>query len=155
MAGPLNYTTKIPASRTGGECLNLLAEAGAHAVSVTYKDRQPVGLAFRLDTAGGRKDFVLPVDGVAMQAVIRKALRDSRPHVGRAELDRMMTLEHAWNVAWRVIRDWLEAQLALIAAQMATLDQIMLPYLEVAQGETLYGRFVAMDGRLALESKKI
>lgn len=152
MARPLNYTTKIPASRTGGECLNLLAEAGAHAVSITYKDRQPIGLAFRLDTAGGRKDFALPIDGVAMQAVLRKALRDDPPHVSRTEKEHMLTIEHAWNVAWRVIRDWLEAQLALIAAQMATLDQVMLPYLEVAQGETLYGRFVAMDGRLALGS---
>lgn len=152
MGRPLNYTTKIPASRTAGECLQLLAEAGAHAVSVTYADREPSGLAFRLDTAGGRKDFQLPVDAVAMQAVLRKALRDDPPHVSRAEKDRMLGASHARNVAWRVVRDWLEAQLALIAAQMATLDQVMLPYLEVAPGETLYGRFVALDGQLALES---
>ncbi len=150
MARPLNYTTKIPASRTAGECLQLLAEAGAHAVSVNYADREPAGLAFRLDTAGGRKDFALPVDVSAMQVVLRKALQADRPHVSAAQLDSMFTLAHARNVAWRVVRDWLEAQLALIAAQMATLDQVMLPYLEVAPGETLYGRYLALDGQLAI-----
>jgi hypothetical protein len=152
MSRPLNYTTKIPASRTAGECLQLLAEAGAHAVSVAYSDREPSGLAFRLDTAGGRRDFNLPVDTAAMQAVLRKALRDNRPHVSAAAYDQMLTIVHARNVAWRVVRDWLEAQLALIAAQMATLDQVMLPYLEVAPGESLYGRYLALEGQLALEA---
>jgi hypothetical protein len=39
----------------------------------------------------------------------------SPPHVSRPELDRLMSLEHAENVAWRVVKDWLEANLALIA----------------------------------------
>src|SRR5689334_12546781 len=138
MSRPLNYTTKIAAKRTAGECLDLLAEAGAHAVSVTYADRVPLGLAFRLDTAGGRRDFTLPVDADAMQIALRKALQRDRPHVSGAEFDRMLGREHAVNVAWRVVRDWLEAQLALISAQMASLDQVMLPYLEVDPGETLY-----------------
>ena len=152
MSRPLNYTTKIAAKRTAGECLELLAEAGAHAVSVAYTDREPSGLAFRLDTAGGRRDFNLPVDVAAMQAVLGKALRADRPHVSGAEFDRMLRTEHARNVAWRVVHDWLAAQLALIAAQMATLDQVMLPYLEVGQGESLYGRYLAMEGQIALES---
>ena len=147
---PLNYTTAIPARRTAGECIDLLAEAGAHAVSVTYTDREPAGLAFRLDTAGGRRDFTLPVDSAAMQAVLRKELRENRPHVSRAALDRMLTAGHARDVAWRVVRDWLEAQLALIAAQMASLDQVMLPYLEVGAGETLYERYLAASGQLAI-----
>lgn len=152
MSRPLNYTTKIPASRTAAECLHLLAEAGAHAVSVSYANKEPSGLAFRLDTAGGRRDFNLPVDMMAMRAVINKALHADRPHVSLAEFDRMLTAAHARNVAWRVVRDWLEAQLALIAAQMATLDQVMLPYLEVAPGESLFDRYLAAQGKLAIEA---
>lgn len=154
MSRPLNYTTKIPAKRTAGECLDLLAEAGAHAVSVTYRERVPCGLAFRLDTAGGRRDFTLPVDADAMQAVLRKALRADRPHVTAAELERMFAREHAADVAWRVVRDWLEAQLALIRAQMASLDQVMLPYLEVDPGTTLYDRYLAASGQLSIESSQ-
>ena len=115
--------------------------------------------------AGGRKpsmpelihqavlrDYMLPVDSVAMRSALSKALKADRPHVGKAEFERMFTMEHARDVAWRVIRDWLEAQLAIIAAQMAVLDQVMLPYLEVSQGESLYGRYVAMQGQIALEA---
>jgi hypothetical protein len=152
MSRPLNYTTKIPARRTAVECVDLLAEAGAHAVSVTLADRQPVGLAFRLDTAGGRRDFTLPVNATAMQASLSKTLRADRPHVSYAEFQRMLGAEHALNVAWRVIRDWLEAQLALIAAEMATLDQVMLPYLEIGVGETLWDRYLAQHGALAIEA---
>ena len=150
MSRPLNYTTKIPAKRTAGECLDLLAEAGAHSVSVTYSSRVPAGLAFRLDTAGGRRDFTLPVDADSMQAALRKALKTDRPHVSGNEFDRMLGREHPVNVAWRVIRDWLEAQLALISAQMASLDQVMLPYLEVDPGQTLYQRYLEASGQLAL-----
>jgi hypothetical protein len=38
---------------------------------------------------------------------------------------------HASKVAWRVIKDWLAAQIALIESEMATLDEVMLPYLIV------------------------
>jgi hypothetical protein len=41
-------------------------------------------------------------------------------------------------VAWRVVKDWLEANLALVAAQMATIDEVMLPYLHVDGDRTLW-----------------
>jgi hypothetical protein len=90
-----------------------------------------------------------------MQAVIVKACkpggslartggeRDARP----SELARYQTREHAADVAWRVVLNWLEAQLALIAADMAKLDQVMLPYLAV-DGGTLYE--IIRDQHLAL-----
>lgn len=149
MGRPLNYTTTIAAKRTAAECLDLLGDAGADHVSVSYADRKPVGLVFSLHTAGGYRDFALPVDGAAMQAVLGKELRASRPHVSQAEFSRMLGADHALNVAWRVVRDWLAAQLALIAAGMAALDQVMLPYLQV-DGATLYDRYLAASGQLAI-----
>jgi hypothetical protein len=39
-------------------------------------------------------------------------------------------------------RDWLEAQLALIAARMATIQEVMLPYLHVGdRGLTLWEEY--------------
>lgn len=147
---PLNYSTRITAKRTATECLDLLVEAGADHVSISYTDRKPVGLVFSLHTAGGYQSFTLPVDAGAMRVVLGKELRANRPHVSSAEFQRMLGAEHALNVAWRVVRDWLEAQLALISAGMAALDQVMLPYLEVGPGETLYARFLAASGQLAI-----
>ena len=48
----------------------------------------------------------------------------------------------AERVAWRVLKDWLEAQLALIEAGVADMAEVMLPYLHVAPGVTLYRAYL-------------
>ena len=157
MSRPLNYTTKIPTRRTASEVLDLLAEAGADHVSIELRDKEPVGVVFTLDTAGGRRDFVLPVDGDAMYARLGKARamgEFASLHASVARLNQITSRANALNVAWRVVRDWLEAQLALIQAGMANLDQVMLPYLEVEPGESLYDRYLAREGRIALEGAR-
>jgi len=147
---PLNYTTKIAAKRSAGECLDLLGDAGAHAVSVTYTDREPTGLAFRLDTAGGRRDFALPVNIDGVRQMLAKANDQGRLRSDGHRNNTYETRQHAANVAWRVVKDWLEAQLAIIAAEMVTLDQVMLPYLEVDHGQTLYQKYLELDGQVAI-----
>jgi hypothetical protein len=132
---PANYTTKIPAKRTIGECQDLLAEAGADAVAIMFEARQPVGLSFRLDTPAGRQDFLMPINVEGIASMLRNAAYP--PSAKTAEISRYVTREHAVRVAWRTIQDWLEAQLALIAAGMARLDEVMLPYLQIEPGRTL------------------
>lgn len=144
-AKPLNYTTVIPAKRTVGECSDLLAEAGAARVATVYEDKKPVGLSFRLEMPSGWQDFTLPVN-VAGVAKMLAALELSTKW-GPTERTRIKSAAHALDVAWRVVKDWLEAQLALIAAEMVSLDQVMLPYLQLDQG-TLYE--VIRDQHLAL-----
>ena len=129
---PLNYTTTIPVTRTVGECTQLLADAGADMVSTTYEDRKPVGIAFRLVTAGAPRDFMMPVNIDGVHNLLKNA--DYPASVKTADLSKYVTREHASRVAWRVIKDWLEAQLALIAAGMASLDQVMLPFMQVESG---------------------
>jgi len=147
MKPPLNYSTEIPVARTVGECSALLANAGADTVATAYTDKRPTGISFRLFTAGGHRDFVMPIniDGV------HKLLKDATfpaSAVGRASKEgTYRTRAHAEKVAWRIAKDWLEAQLALIDASMATLDQVMLPYLQVESG-SLY-ELVQERGRLA------
>jgi len=61
---------------------------------------------------------------------------------------RYATPEHAERVAWRIVKDWLEAQLAIIRTEMATLDQVMLPYMRADDGRTVYELY--RDQALAL-----
>ncbi len=136
MTGPLNYTTKIQAKQTAGECIDLLARCGAEAVAVSYADANPVGLMFRLRTAAGRtEDFSMPVNVDGVRAMLLKA-REAR-ELGSRSTDAYTTREHAARVAWRITKDWLEAQLAIIAARMVTLDEVMLPYMQI-RGGTVY-----------------
>lgn len=135
MARPLNYSTAIPAAQTVGECQALLAEAGAASVAVHYENREPAGLSFRLDTPHGPRAFTLPVNVDGAHAVIGKMLRQNPPHVSRAQLNKLGSRRHAGDVAWRVARDWLEANLALVAAGMAEVTEIMLPYLVIGDDD--------------------
>jgi len=154
---PLNYTTTISSAQTAGECQAILAKSGANSVAVHYDDGKPAGLSFQLATPHGTRNFTLPVDVPAMRAVLIKAEKagmfattgkGSRSHV---RSDKYTNPEHAANVAWRVVKDWLEANLALIAAQMATLTEVMLPYLHVDEDRTLWQAYQDNE-RKALEA---
>lgn len=151
MARPLNYTTKIPAAQTVGECQAILAQAGASSVAVHYQNAEPSGLSFRLDTPHGRRNFTLPVDVAAMQAVLQKAEKAGDFASLKKASASFTNRDHAANVAWRVVKDWLEANLALIAAQMATLTEVMLPYLHVDEDRTLWQAYQERE-QLALEA---
>jgi hypothetical protein len=149
-ARPFKYTTTIKAKVTSTECLHLLADAGAEAIAVQFRDRQPVGISFQLDTPGGFRNFLMPVNTDGVHAMLQAADFASLK-VGAAKVAFLRSREHAADVAWRVVRDWLEAQVAIIAAGMVGLDEVMIPYLEIGPGgETIRDRWTS--GRLAIEA---
>src|SRR6266446_8814999 len=51
---------------------------------------------------------------------------------------RIRTKEQAARVAWRIVKDWLEAQLAMIEAGLVDLEQVFLPYAQNQSGQTVY-----------------
>jgi hypothetical protein len=133
--GPLNYTTTIPVTQTVGECQALLAASGAASVAVHYEDGLPSGLSFTLKTPHGTRAFTLPVNVDGVQRMLAEANRKGQLRSDGHKNARLEGREHASRVAWRVVKDWLEANLALIAAQMATIDEVMLPYLVVGDDD--------------------
>lgn len=141
----LNYTTSVPVTRTVGEVQAMLAKHGADAVATRYAAGRPVGVSFSLPTPHGPRGFTLPVDIAAVQRLLESQARERKIRPQYA------TPEHAARVAWRVLKDWLAAQLAIIEAQMATLDQVMLPYLHTDGDRTLYEVYREREAR-ALEA---
>jgi hypothetical protein len=133
--GLLNYTTKVPVDRTVNEMQTMLGQSGARRVAVEWENGIPSALSFTLDGPHGERLYTLPVDVPAIQRVLREQLRAGtiRSHHGNPA-----TPDQAARVAWRVLKDWLEAQLALIRTTMAPLDQVMLPYVHVDRELTLY-----------------
>jgi hypothetical protein len=57
--------------------------------------------------------------------------------------------EQAERVAWRIVKDWLAAQLAILETEMVSVQQVFLPYFLDRQGRTLYE--VYSSGALMLE----
>lgn len=126
----LNYTTKIDADKTAGEIARMLSRAGAQAVLTEYDQEEGyvTALSFRISLDGQPISFRLPSDWKPVLAVLQ---RD--PKVPRS----YKTQSQAIRVAWRIIKDWVEAQLALVATRMVTTEQVFLPYAIMKDGRTL------------------
>ena len=148
---PINYSTEVPVTRSVSECQQLLAEADASAVAVMYQDRKPVGLSFQLVTTHGPRSFTMPVNVEGAHKLLLRADYSSlKAH--RATIEKYRSRANAERVAWRVVRDWLRAQLALISAGMASTDEVMLPYLQIEPQRTLYQAYCEHESALALTS---
>jgi hypothetical protein len=136
----LNYTTTVASSRTVSQMQETLAKAGATTIAARYNEGKAVGLSFTLMTVYGWRDFTLPVDTEAVYRVL----------VRQRVAPRLKTRDQAERVAWRIAKDWLEAQLAIVESQMVSFDQVMLPYMHVEGPKTLYQAYEERESALAL-----
>lgn len=112
----LNYSTSIAPQKTVGEVTQKLIEHGANAITLRFDDkRDPVGVSFLLD---GR-DYLLPANWLPVRVTLKK----------QGVEPRYQTDEQAKRVAWRIVKDWIEAQLAIVETGMVKFDEVMLPYM--------------------------
>lgn len=126
----LNYTTSINTEKTAGEIQRKLAKAGAQAVLSEYDDNGIMcAMSFRIIMHGTLISYRLPIN---VNGVYESLHRDSK--VPR----KLRTYEQASRVAWRIIKDWIEAQLAIIEAGQAEFSQVFLPYAQNRIGKTLF-----------------
>ncbi|PYJ33626.1 MAG: hypothetical protein DME88_07920 [Verrucomicrobia bacterium] len=132
--GLLNYTTSISTEKTVNEIQSALAKAGARAVLHEYDGFGHVAaLSFRIQTQFGEIAFRLPANIEAVKRILKKqALTGKIPRRYADDIDQ------ATRTAWRILKDWLLAQSALIETGMATVEQVFLPYAQNASGLTLY-----------------
>ena len=130
----LNYTTQIEAAKTVGQIHGILVAHGARSILTNYdKDGQIESLSFEIETPHGIAHIMLPIDP---EAVLRVMMRsDSR--VPR----RLITRAQAIRIAWRIVKDWVEAQMAILETEMVKMEQIFLPYIITGSGKTLYQVF--------------
>lgn len=137
----LNYTTSITPQKTVMEIQSLLAKAGASAILADYDTQgNIVALSFRLRQEDGQDiSFKLPT---AWQPVMETL---KRQNVGRS----LQTPEQALRVAWRITKDWVAAQLAIIETQMVTTAQVFLPYAITKDGQSVY-EYIAGNTNLLL-----
>lgn len=146
MSPILNYTTGVAVERTLGEIQAILAKAGAKSILIDYSQGAPTTISFLVPTQWGDQSFRLPANIEAVYAVlVRQSARSQIPR-------RFATREQAARVSWRIVKDWLEAQMAIIEAEMVTLSEVMLPYHVQPTGKTLYQameewRFALPPGR--------
>lgn len=124
----LNYTTKMSVEQTVNDIQKILVKAKASAILTEYgPDGNPSAISFHILLNKNDVKFRLPVD---VDGVTR-TLRFDKRYKNEA---------HARRVAWRIVKDWIDAQMALIYAQMADLGQVFLPYATNDRGESFYSQ---------------
>lgn len=129
----LNYTTDVPAYRTIEQIQRILVKHGARAIMADYDGSGEVtALAFKVNSPSGELPIRLPIDVAATYKVLQRQYDDGQ--VDR----RYSTFKHAKNVAWRIVKDWLEVQMALLETEMVKMEEIFLPYVITQGGRTIY-----------------
>jgi hypothetical protein len=130
----LNYTTTISAEKTASEIQVKLAKSGAQAVLCEYDENGIMcAMSFRVKTPHGMMFFRLPAH---LDGVYRALCKNNKVP------KRSKSREQAAKVAWRILKDWIEAQLAIIDAEMAEMAEVFLPYAQGEAGKTLYSLMV-------------
>ena len=118
--GLLNYTTKIDPDKTAAEI--------APACPCT-----------------GRKPFspnTTPTAATCRRCRSRSSSTASRWASHQREKNRRIdpSREQAVRTAWRIVKDWVEAQMALVETQMVSTQDVFLPYAVMQDGRTLAER---------------
>lgn len=138
----LNYTTAIDFEKTIGEITKILVKYGANKIVTDYKDNVPVAVTFCLMLNGNMVGFSLPAN---YDGVLRSMQKDGKVP------KKLLTKEQALRVSWRIIKDWVQAQTALVEAKLADVAEVFLPYAITKSGTTLY-KEIQSNGMLLLQS---
>lgn len=126
----LNYSTKIDVFQTLGEIQAMLVKHGAKKVLQEFDDDGNVtSVSFMINTPMGMQAIKLPANVQAVQTVLLKQ---------KVKADK----EQAERVAWRIVKDWVAAQMAILESQMVTMDEIFLPYMLNTDGQTVHQLFI-------------
>lgn len=135
----LNYTTTIDAFKTVSEIEYILMKHGAKSIMKNFDGESITGLSFLIDTGCRQFPVMLPVKIDDCLAVLQKQKKENPKKQIKD------TREQAERVAWRILKDWIEAQMALLDIEMVKFEEIFLPYIEVAQGQTLFCKLEEKD----------
>lgn len=104
-------------------------------------DGKITAIKFLVDTAIGEVPISLPVRVSAAYEILKQQ-KKKNPRI-KADL------EQAERTAWKCLKDWVDAQMALIQLGLANMDEVFMPYIMDRNGNTLYE--IAKERRFLLD----
>jgi hypothetical protein len=109
--------------------MKCLVKHGAMKIVSDYDGQTPSALTFCLQIKGTLIAFSIPSNYKGVLTAMENDRKIPR---------RMCTKEQALKVSWRIVKDWIEAQMAIVEAQLADIAEVFLPYAITKSGNTLY-----------------
>lgn len=134
----LNYTTKIDAWKTVNEVQQILSKHKVSHFSIKNEGTFPVALSFCVDYKGQPLNYLLPCNHEGVLNCLKKDRKVPKSSKNS---------EQALCTSWRIIKDWVEAQMAIVESELAPIQEVFMPYLVInSSGETLSNRILNGDG---------
>lgn len=144
----LNYSTTVPAAKSCAQIEEILSSHGANAITKEYDQyKQISALYFEVPFGDKVLSFRVPINPEAVLRILQR--EKSRNY----RMRRTFTREQAVMIAWRIGKDWVEAQMALLDTEMVKLEQIFLPYMITPNGKTVFD-MLSQSKYLMLEQPK-
>jgi hypothetical protein len=144
----MNYSTRISPAQTVAEITALLVRKGAKSITQDYGERGGIkAVSFVLAVGGLGTRFLLPANpsGVARVMLRDKPWRNSRN--GSKGTYEQKVMEKAEWISWRILKDWVEAQIAMIESEQVEVAQVFMPYAIAQNGQTMYELFVESNAK--------
>lgn len=129
----LNYSTTVEAYKTVSEIENVLVKHGAKSIMKNYDGEFIIGLSFLINNGINDIPVKLPIKTEECLKILENEKKKGTKNI-------KATKEQAERVAWRILKDWVEAQMALLDIQMVKFEEIFLPYIETKGGKTVFER---------------
>lgn len=124
----------------------VLAENGAKKVMMDYApDGTLEAIAFAVEINGKLAGFRLPAN-------VDKVFNVMYPQATEERNERYLPAwrKQSYQTAWANIRDWVDAQMALVRTDQADIGQVFLPYMVMKNDRTLYEHVIS-DPKFLLE----
>lgn len=150
-----NITSEIAPEKTIMDIEKILSQFGAKAILKEYEGEMVTAISFYILAPNSEKiPFKLPMKLEKARAVVEKAVEE-----GKLPLrfnDEPYRTEKGLIVGWRIIKDWIHAQLSLAEIEYADAVEIFLPYAwNPVTEKTFYEEIEAKKFKgLALEDKE-
>ena len=141
-----NYTSNVPASHSIGWIENKLIRHGARQILKEYAvDGRLGSIAFIIEAHGIELPFKLPARIAECEKVLKGECRRPRKETFKR------IAEQAERTAWKILADWVDAQMAMIELAQVDLLEVFLPYLfDRSKQQTFYQQLQAKGIQKAL-----
>lgn len=127
----LNYTTTIDSYKTVAEIEKILVQHKATSIMKNYDGEVITSLSFLVDVGYNQIPIKLP-------AKINECLKVLESEKKKGTKNVKATYEQAERVAWRILKDWVLAQMALLDINMVKFEEVFMPYIVDKNGQTLF-----------------
>jgi len=146
-----NYTTTLSDEAIFSAIRKTLSSHRAKRITFDY-DEQGRAIAIEFIVEIGRESlaFRLPARFQDAEPLVAKARKEARKAASGEALK-----DASYRVVWAIIRDWLDAQMALIDIGSSRIEEVFLPYLMVEEGKTLFERFAEQRALPAPQQTRI